>query len=148
MSTTTDINFDDAQQLSSAYGKLVSIGDGSTAKRNSKTDFRTSVVGRLTGIRTDQKYSKPDAPKRLYDIITDSGESITVTDSAALRAITSECVGNVIRILFTGYGDAKPGQEPPKRIEVRMIEWASLTPEQQARFRIVEQGDSHEGGLS
>ena len=145
--TTSDLDFADATPLSSGYGKFVTIGDGAGAKKTSKTDFRTTVTGRLLSIRPDQTYSKPDAPKRLYDMVLDGGELITVTDSAALRGITTETIGQVIRIVFEGYGNAKPGQEPPKKINIVAKAWDSLSKEQQARFQPVEAGDANEEGI-
>jgi hypothetical protein len=144
---TQEIDFADATPLTVTYGKLVSIGDGSTGKRDSKTDFRTSVVGRLTGIRKDENYSTADKTRRLYDLVLDGGEVVTVTDAAALKAITSDTIGSVIRIAFTGYGKAKAGQSAPKQIEVKARPWDSLTDEEKARFQPIVTGDANEDGL-
>lgn len=146
-SAPQDISFEDGTPLTAVYGKFITIGDGANAKRNSKTDYRTSVIGRLLAIRPDTKFSKPDALKRLFDMVLDGGEVVTVTDSAALKGITTETIGQVVRITFTGYGAAKAGQEAPKQIEIVAKPFASLTAEQQARFQPVEDGDANEEGI-
>lgn len=146
---TQELSFEDAETVNAAVlGKFVSIGDGSDAKRNSKTDYRTTVVARLTGIRKDENYSTDDKVRRFYDMITDQGEAITVTDNAALKGITSDLIGNVLRIVYLGKSEkAKPGQSAAKQIEIKSKAWTSLSDAEKARFVVAEPGDANEQGL-
>ena len=142
---SNSLSFDDAETLARPlYGKFISIGDGGTAKRDSTTDFRESVVGRLVGIRRDEEYSTDEKPRRKYDMVLDGGEPVTVNDAAGLSGITTDLVGNVLRISFQGMGKAKPGQSASKLIEVKVKSWDSLTAKEQARFQPVEPGDAEE----
>lgn len=139
------VSFDEAETITQPrYGKFISIGDGGTAKRDSKTDFRVTVIGRLTGIRKDEEYSDEEKTRRKYDMVLDGGELVTVNDAAGLGGITTDLIGSVLRISYQGMGKAKAGQSASKLIEVKVRSWDSLTANEQARFQPAEDGDAAE----
>jgi hypothetical protein len=78
-----------------------------------------SITGKVVELRDGQGYKGDSVPELLLDTV--DGEKILTAGQVDLRKGLSAAqpeVGDEITIRFTGYGQAKGGQNPPKHFAV------------------------------
>ena len=90
-----------------------------------------SVVGIIKSIRTGKDFNQNPCPELILDV---DGEERTVTaGQVLLKAALAEKapqVGDKVRIVYSGIGDAKPGKAPAKQftVDVKTAEKARTAP--------------------